>query len=1835
MTQTETILHISDTHFGWEGVSAAEEAQRTVCLESILHELSKLDSSWKPSIVCLTGDIGWRGTTTDYAKAKEWLDQLLGVCGLDYQQLIACPGNHDVQRQEARTIGRPATSKEADEVIKPPLGAQYLRPFSEYTNFCSRLGLPIFQFGDTESYLVGERTMRGLRFIALNSAWFAKDDEDKEKLWVGLPHLKYLESFHQLPLLEYDGKGPITVALMHHPPDWLHPEERQGSSTRPNTRDYLAKRCHILLTGHTHGEVRDADRIAQGAFHFTAGATYAGAWHFNSVRLLRIGPERIIHRSLEFDPGSAENRWRLREASSVSITIDRVETRALPAVAEDGTVERLRVALRADAIKMLEQKSRLLRPTGRLPRTVSRQVSMRVTRQRQQFNPDGHLMRPEGTDEIVPFYEATRRSRRTLLLGDLGAGKSTLAGQLVVETIDASVGTLAALIPAKMLRLQGQFRQQELLQSIGDYISKQIVPNLPAIELSTFLSQQIEVLLVLDGLDEVPPSLAARILRQANALTASWPTIQIAATARPIELAGVAYEDWLLVYTLSLDYQARVRFVTEELVADGAKEPEANEKASSLVRSLQDVPVLDSLATTPLAIRLIYPRLGKSGLDGSFTLGDLLYELLLERLGGWQRRDDKPSTFQYFEEIVPIPEAKANFLGAIAKAATSRDSVSLDQAKAELQLVPTPFANTDKYRLAEEAVNYFEWLGLIVKGDTIEFPLRPLMEVAASLELVARWRSQQGNWELPDRAQWRIVSFAAAVARRRGWLPELLEPILQFIDLIVCKSSDVPAACYIVVETLDAECATRAIENFAKLGRRPLATSEQEPRTSVRNIAKTLWLAGESGFEWWFNQYLDPRYPFCLRGSAIVRDIFEEWAILARGNLTKAQVDKLGELIRPYLATGEAQFYGVLSILVVLIPDSFTFEDRVWYQITTLDGRLNGDWVLGRFLSSAKNGQDLSLLNSMLLWRASTSLRCSALWLKLNPNLLPPPSVISAAIRSRIERKTAEDTAELVSLARDKIGADRWLRFARWSLASLEANAAGGAVILSDNGETRLSVLGDALMRAMHDGAYFGEAEQVLDKLIESEKFVGVRWLAERVALRADRLGARSGWWRLLLKNIESLDDGPELLANCLRNMGPYTLPRYPEIRASFARLLNGPRGEDFRRVLQAQLHNLDPQVRCGAAMILVTTDPQTEADALFVAVRCRAHRDFDTHEWESFCLSLDFSPSVLSSLRGRLQLLDARSRTLALILLLSGGMQLDPSHRIELESELLEVGNWHLARTPAGQELLGDEDLARRFLSKLGHTKLEMEERIADQLLNFHRERLSAVEEAKCLLIRTTPSAWDLADLMLRVYRDQDFRVSLTAAWEEIRNRGTPTPLLGLVARANVDPSAWKDVIWSLLCDDVHSHGSSDTDACGDALLEYGLQVPEHRKAIGESAMECLKDPRLTNNRWTDAYHWVAVIADEFVGLDEESIRSALRQGRPITCCAAASLLARLGDGSAGVEFEHGTHRRPSSLPKYVEPKTSVDVLANKLREYSRDSEDLHPGLIEAIEECLFASALPEHSLADIGSVGKPGALISNALRFCYGLSPRLSETLPVLDTWGRIWRQAPNRLPWQRLLQIWSIVRESVIRDDPVLANDYVVDLEGRLERGEIWKLALASEILRVRGSLTASQVRSVFFEYADHPSFLHDFLFDQLTKWLGGGELDANSKDAVVKAAREVMITLNEAPWEAEGTLANSWACLLFPPVQWVFEGKSSLAAEEVFLRGLKFAFQETPGPYNSSILRASVVQLVSGLEPLLKKAPRRILGGVISAGLAHPEPSVRAFCSLIQGFAEFSY
>jgi hypothetical protein len=827
---------------------------------------------------------------------------------------------------------------------------------------------------------------------------------------------------------------------------------------------------------------------------------------------------------------------------------------------------------------------------------------------------------------------------------------------------------------------------------------------------------------------------------------------------------------------------------------------------------------------------------------------------------------------------------------------------------------------------------------------------------------------------------------------------------------------------------------------------------------------------------------------------------------------------------------------------------------------------------------------------------------------------------------------STSDEGKFVEQCCQRVGREKWILLARWMLVFAEpAVAAGAAKILFDAGERRLPILGDVAMSTMHDGGYFAESEKILSALIQHDGDKGVRWLANRIAHTDQWMGAHSGWWRVLLEKVQTLYDGPELLAACIHNLGPFTLPRHPEVREGFARLLSGMGGDKFREALRARLSSLDPRSRRGAALVLVTSDPQHEAEALFVAIRSRANRQaYDWHEWENFCLTLNFSPSVLLFLKSKLPFLDAHARALAIVLLEKGGIELDRKHRSELLKTLSSLGNWHLCSEPAGKAVLESEASFDCLMEQLDKPNSEAAQRAAERLLEFHAQRLTPRNEAKCLAIRHGKSSWtwELPDIMRRVFREPDFSLNLIEATKEIDKKGGRAQLLGLIAKAIKDQSQWKDVLWALFCDDTTFGGSSASERAGMAVLEFGFETEEHRKSIGEAAKKYLDDPRFKQNRWHEAYHWLALIADEFAGLDHDKIRNVIVHGKPIGYSATTALIARLGEVPETFSCERAERSRPQVLADLPKDKDQAKIVQD-LKEYSRNSDELHPALLPTLQECLFLPPIGEPTLSSISKIGRPGILIATTLRFIYGQKPKMAEAIPLLDRWAT-WRDSQTKPHLQQLARIWTMIRESTLREDTEERKDYLAALDAELLGGDYWKLPIAWEILEIRGFLTEAEIAPVFVDYADHPTFLHEALFVRLCMWLSG-DLDEVAKKAVIVAAENAIVVLNEAPWvPEEGKHPNVWADLLFPTILWVHDGKASETSEAVFLRGIRSIFDYLPHAIDTP--RTDLTNILARLDPLLEKVSSKILQAVLSRGLSSAEPSVTSVCRLIKAVSQ---
>jgi len=73
------ILHLSDLHFGMEPtekIASTAVDQRNLTLEELTKTLAALDEKWRPDLVAVSGDIGWKsgpvmvqGSSSSFHKA--------------------------------------------------------------------------------------------------------------------------------------------------------------------------------------------------------------------------------------------------------------------------------------------------------------------------------------------------------------------------------------------------------------------------------------------------------------------------------------------------------------------------------------------------------------------------------------------------------------------------------------------------------------------------------------------------------------------------------------------------------------------------------------------------------------------------------------------------------------------------------------------------------------------------------------------------------------------------------------------------------------------------------------------------------------------------------------------------------------------------------------------------------------------------------------------------------------------------------------------------------------------------------------------------------------------------------------------------------------------------------------------------------------------------------------------------------------------------------------------------------------------------------------------------------------------------------------------------------------------------------------------------------------------------------------------------------------------------------------------------------------------------------------------------------------------------------------
>ena len=318
-------LHISDFHFKAGGDNFSQE----VSCDALVRDIpSRLSDEFPLQFIVVTGDIAFSGQSSEYELASAFFDSLLDNLGLDARRLCIVPGNHDVDRSSQTYMYdgvrlRLTNQRNIDEFLGLETERiQLMERQSAFREFRNSL-LVDGQESETNEGLARVRNfdLGGFRVcvLELNSAWLSGDKDRPGSLLIGerqiIDALTLAESFNP----------HLTVALTHHPIDWLAEFDRMACTNR------IVRGVDVFHSGHLHTH-QAFTMLGPGSqcLHSAAGSSHETRHYRNSYNLLEydIGNATCNIRQFEYRTDSGE----FQELQGIECGLpSRGEVRATPA----------------------------------------------------------------------------------------------------------------------------------------------------------------------------------------------------------------------------------------------------------------------------------------------------------------------------------------------------------------------------------------------------------------------------------------------------------------------------------------------------------------------------------------------------------------------------------------------------------------------------------------------------------------------------------------------------------------------------------------------------------------------------------------------------------------------------------------------------------------------------------------------------------------------------------------------------------------------------------------------------------------------------------------------------------------------------------------------------------------------------------------------------------------------------------------------------------------------------------------------------------------------------------------------------------------------------------------------------------------------------------------------------------------------------------------------------------------------------------------------------------------------------------------------------------------
>lgn len=237
------ILHVSDIHASTTPLKGQSRQFLERLKDVFLEDMETIENA---DALIVSGDLTYAGKQEEFELCRdELIEPIREALNLKNDDIFLVAGNHDTGRTEFSFSNKKAIISlrkdyNSDEIkeLQDELLSNQRHPCTNWLNFINQF------YKDSQNIVEINQLYQSYKHgnvgvACLNTGWSAIGDQDRENLFVG----EYQMDAALKSIREFKEK----IIIMHHPLEWLHPEERRLLSAR-----ITSNKISTVFYGHMH-----------------------------------------------------------------------------------------------------------------------------------------------------------------------------------------------------------------------------------------------------------------------------------------------------------------------------------------------------------------------------------------------------------------------------------------------------------------------------------------------------------------------------------------------------------------------------------------------------------------------------------------------------------------------------------------------------------------------------------------------------------------------------------------------------------------------------------------------------------------------------------------------------------------------------------------------------------------------------------------------------------------------------------------------------------------------------------------------------------------------------------------------------------------------------------------------------------------------------------------------------------------------------------------------------------------------------------------------------------------------------------------------------------------------------------------------------------------------------------------------------------------------------------------------------------------------------------------------------------------------------------------------